>query len=296
VLFSQEQPHLYHRHRTHCPSRRVRPDLRATQKLKQVRVLVECVHSSVVILLSTQSPQTRVLQRPSRSRMRSIPVCLLKTCDQPLTSHHRREWTYDGHVISILVDSGRTWYKCGDLAQIWGGSSSRQQQHELMASEMRAVGSSGAKYVTGTAVLHLARAKLDANALTALFEALGSGTNTVIPGPRKNQPCPFTELEQYSKPRRITQLMDQITYHAGAQEKKQPKKRNAPKEGGHAKTRKQRRGQAVVSNDATQLLVGVLNRFPPHDRSNRGPFGREHQGWHPATHHQALCSRHPNDP
>jgi hypothetical protein len=182
--------------------------------------------------------------------MRSIPVCLLKTCDQHLTSHHRREWTYDGHVISILVDDGRTWYKCGDLAQIWEGRSSRQQQNELMTSEIRAVGSSGAKYVTGTAVLHLARAKLDGNALAALFEALGSGTNTVIPGPRKNQPCPFTELEQNSKPRRITQLMDQITYHAGAREKT------------HVKRRKQRRGQTVVSNDTTQLLVGVLNRFP----------------------------------
>jgi hypothetical protein len=222
----------------------------------------QCIHSTVTIILSAQSLQSRLLPRSSTSRMRLIPVCSMSTCDIPLIGRHRREWTYDGHVISTLIDRGVSWYKCKDLEKLWGGTRSRQQQKELMPTEVRTFNSSGAKYVTGPAALHLGRSHLDASSLASLFEALGSGTNRLVPAARKNKPRPFTQLAPGSKPRRITQLMGQIAFHAGAQKKKQPKERNAHNTAGKKKKRKQNHGQAVVSDDTTQLLVGVLNRFP----------------------------------
>jgi hypothetical protein len=173
--------------------------------------------------------------------------------DQPHSGHHRREWTYGGHSISTITHDDVEWYKCSDLAKLWGNTKYRQQQNELMPEEIRVFHSSGAMYVTGAAAIHLARPRLNAKQLGALFAALGSGTSTVVPGPRKNKPCPFTKLEKTSKPRRITQVIDDILHHAGVDQKTQP----VPTGRG-----KPRQGKVLVSNDTTQLLAGVLNRLP----------------------------------
>jgi hypothetical protein len=157
-------------------------------------------------------------------------------------------------TLSTLLVGGISWYKCADVAKLWGGTDYRARLNELDDTESRPFHSSGARYVTGPGALHLARGRLDAPGLHRLFVALGSGTNVVLPkqlGPRVNDPRPFTQLAPSSQPRRISQALCGIEHHAGVR----------PHEGRRNRTQS-------MSEETAHLLAGVLCEFPPADTAS----------------------------